>query len=108
MNTFVKHDIEMSAPRKTFNTNLRLPAQPLFNIFEKSTAYVDRTDRGKPAETRQVRPGRDDLGKVANEEYVYLHEERSRHKIDPKYTGSIVDMALWCGFGETGAWSHTS
>ena len=36
MNTFVK----LSAAMKAFNTNLRLPAQPLFDIFEKSTAYV--------------------------------------------------------------------
>jgi len=77
----------MSAAMKAFNTNLRLPAQPLFDIFEKSTAYVDRTDRDKPAETRQVGPGRDELGKVANAEYVYLREGRSRHKLDPKYTG---------------------
>jgi len=48
---------------KTVNTNLRLPAQPLFDIFEKITAYVDRTGRDKPAVTRQVRPGRDELGK---------------------------------------------
>ena len=87
MNTFVKQDINMSAAMKTFNTNLRLPAQPLFDIFEKSTAYVDRTDHDKPAETRQVRPERDELGKVANAEYVYLREGRSRHKLDPKYTG---------------------
>ena len=87
MNTFVKQDIKMSAAMKAFNTNLRLPAQPLFDIFEKSTAYVDRTDRDKPAETRQVRPGRDELGKVANAEYVYHCEGRSRHKLDPKYTG---------------------
>ena len=79
----------MSAAMKAFNTNLRLPAQTLFDIFEKSTAYVDRADRDKPAETRQVRPGRDELGKVANAEYVYLHEGRSRHKLDPKYTGSF-------------------
>jgi len=52
------------------NTNLRLPAQPLFDIFEKRTAYENRTDRDKPAETRQVRLGRDELGKVANAEYV--------------------------------------
>jgi len=58
MNTFVKQDIKMSAAMKAVNTNLRLPAQPLFDIFEKGTAYVDRTDRDKPAETRQVRPGR--------------------------------------------------
>ena len=77
----------MSAAMKAFNTNLRLPAQPLFDIFEKSTAYIDRTDRGKPAETQQVRPGRDELGKVANAEYVYLREGRSRHKLDPKCTG---------------------
>jgi len=66
MNTFVKQDIKMSAAMKAFNTNLCLPAQPLFDIFEKSTAYVGRTDRDKLAETRQVRPGRDELGKVAN------------------------------------------
>jgi len=41
----------MSAAMKAFNTNLRLPTQLLFYIFEKSTAYVDRTDRDKPAET---------------------------------------------------------
>jgi len=101
----------MSAAMKAFNTNLHLPAQPLFYSFKKSTAYVDRTNRDKPAETRQVRPGRDELGKVANAEYVYIREGRSRHKLDPKYTGplrSIIHMALWCGFGETGAWSHTS
>jgi len=63
MNTFVKHDIEMSAAMKAFNTNLRLPTQLLFDNFEKGTAYVDRTDRDKPAETRQIRPGRDELGK---------------------------------------------
>jgi len=40
MNTFVKQDIKMSTAMKAFNTNLRLPAQPLFNIFEKSTAYI--------------------------------------------------------------------
>jgi len=72
---------------KTVNTNLRLPAQPLFDIFEKSTAYLDRTDRDKPAETRQVRPGRDELGKVTNAESVYLREGKSRQKLDPKYTG---------------------
>ena len=55
---------------KAFNTNLRLPAQPLFDIFEKSTAYVDLTDHDKPEETRQVRPGRDELGKVGNAKYV--------------------------------------
>jgi len=87
MNTFVKQDIKMSAAMKVFNTNLRLPTQPLFNIFEKSNAYVDRTDRDKPAETRQVRPGRDELDKVENAEYVYLREGRSHHKLDPKYTG---------------------
>jgi len=87
MNTFVKQDIKMSAAMKAFNTNLRLPAQPLFDIFEKSTAFVDRTDRDKPAETRRVRPGRDELGKVVSAEYVYLREGRSRHKLDPKYTG---------------------
>jgi len=87
MNTFVKQDVKMSAAMKAFNTNLRLPAQPFFYIFEKSTAYVHRTDRDKPAEKRQVRPGRDELGKVANSEYVYLREGRSRHKLDPKYTG---------------------
>jgi len=57
MNTFVKQDIKMSTAIKAFNTNLRLAAQPLFDIFEKSTAYADGTDRDKPAETRQVRPG---------------------------------------------------
>jgi len=62
MNTFVKQDIMMSAAMKAFITNLPLPVQPLFDIFEKSTAYIDRTDRDKPAETRQVRPGRDELG----------------------------------------------
>ena len=87
MNTFVKQDIKMSAAMKAFNTNLRLPAKQLFNIFEKITTYVDRTDRDKLAETRQVRPGRDELGKVSNEEYVYLREGRPRHKLDPKYTG---------------------
>jgi len=51
MNTFVKQDIKMSAAMKAFNINLRLPAQPLFDIFEKSTAYVDRTERDKPAKT---------------------------------------------------------
>ena len=70
MNTFVKQDIKVSAAMKAFNTNFRLPAQPLFDIFEKRTAYVDRTNRDKPAETRQVRPGRDELGKVENAEYV--------------------------------------
>jgi len=40
INTFVKQDIKMSAAMKAFNTNLRLPAQPLFDIFEKSTAYM--------------------------------------------------------------------
>jgi len=34
MNTFVKPDIKMSAAMKAFNTNLRLPTQPLFDIFE--------------------------------------------------------------------------
>ena len=77
----------MSAAMKAFNTNLRLTAQTLFDIFEKSTAYADPTDRDKPAETRQVRPGSDELGKVANAEYVYLREGRSRHKLDPNYTG---------------------
>jgi len=38
MNTFVKQDIKMSAALKAFDTNLRLPAQPLFDIFEKSTS----------------------------------------------------------------------
>jgi len=33
MNTFVKQDIKMSAAMKALNTNLRLPAQPLFDIF---------------------------------------------------------------------------
>ena len=101
----------MSAAMKAFNTNLRLPAQPLFDIFEKSTASVDRTDSDKPAETRLVRPGRDEFGKVANAEYVYLHEGRSRHNLALSTldrSRSIVDMAMWCGFGETGAWSHTS
>ena len=65
MNTFVKQDIKMSAAMKAFNTDLRLPAQPLFDIFEKSTAYVERTDMDKPSETREVRPRRDELGKVA-------------------------------------------
>jgi len=55
----------MSAAMKAFNTNLRLPAQPVFDIFEKVTAFVDLTNRDKPAETPQVRPGRDELGKVA-------------------------------------------
>jgi len=87
MNAFVKQDIKMSAAMKAFKTNFHLPAQPLFDIFEKSTAYVDRTDRDKPAETRQVRPGRDELCKVENAEYVYLREGRSSHKLDPKYTG---------------------
>jgi len=87
MNMFVKQDIKMSAAMKAFNTNLRLPAQPFFSIFEKSTAYVDRTDRDKPAETQQVRPGRDEVGKVANAECVYLREGRSRCKLDHKYTG---------------------
>ena len=87
MNTFVKQDIKMSAAMKAFDTNLRLPVQPLFDIFAKSTAYVDRTDREKPAETRQVRQGRDELDKVGNTKYVYLREGRSRHKLDPKYTG---------------------
>jgi len=59
---------------KTVNTSLRLPAQPLFDIFEKGTADVDRTDRDKPAETRQVRPGRDELGKVTYADHVYLRE----------------------------------
>jgi len=77
----------MSAAMKAFNTNFRLPAQPLYDIFEKTTVYVDRTDRDKSAETPQVRPGRDELGEVANEEYVYLREGRPRHKLDPKYTG---------------------
>ena len=45
MNTFVKQDIKMSAAMKAFNTKLRLPAQPLFDIFEIRTAFVDRTDR---------------------------------------------------------------
>ena len=44
MNMFVKQDIKMSAAMKAFNTNLRLPAQPLFDIFEKSTTCVDRTN----------------------------------------------------------------
>jgi len=44
----------MPAAMKAFNTNLHLPAQPLFDIFEKGTAFVDLTDRNKPAETRQV------------------------------------------------------
>jgi len=87
MNTFIKQDIKMSAAMNAFNTNLRLPAQPLFDIFEKGTAFVDRTDREKPAETRQVRPGRDELGKVGNTKYVYLRERRLRHKLDPKYSG---------------------
>jgi len=72
---------------KIVNTNLRLPAQPLFDIFEKDTAVVDRTDRDKPAETRQVRPGRDELGKVTYADHVYLREGKSRQKLDPKYTG---------------------
>ena len=72
---------------KIVNTNLRLPAQPLFDIFEKGTAYVDRTDRDKPAVTRQVRPGRDELGKVTYADHVYLREGKSRQKLDPKYTG---------------------
>jgi len=59
INTFVKQGIKMSAAMKAFNTNLLLPAQPLFDIFEKSTSYVERIDRDKPAETRHVRPGRD-------------------------------------------------
>jgi len=71
MNTFVKQDIKMSAAMKAFNTNLRLPAQPLFDIFEKSTACVDRTDRNKLAETRQVRPGRDELGKST---FIFVKE----------------------------------
>jgi len=54
MNTFVKQNIKMSAAMKAFNTNLRLPAQPLFDMFQKRTAYVDRTGRDKPAQTRQV------------------------------------------------------
>ena len=87
MNTFVKQDIKMSTAIKAFNTNLRLAAQPLFDIFEKSTAYADGTDRDKPAEKRQVRLGRDELGKVKNAEYVCLREGRSRHKLDPMYTG---------------------
>jgi len=75
MNMFVKQDIKMSAAMKAFNTNLRLPAQLLFDIFEKSTAYVDRTDRDKPAETRQVRPGRDELCKVTNaESFIFVKE----------------------------------
>jgi len=53
----------------------------------QSTAYVDRTNHDKLAETRQVRPGRNELDKVSNAEYVYLREGRSRHKFDPKYTG---------------------
>jgi len=36
MNTFVKQDIKMSADMKAFNTNLRLPAQPLFDILKKA------------------------------------------------------------------------
>jgi len=34
MNMFVKQIIKMSAAMKAFNTNLRLPTQPLFAIFE--------------------------------------------------------------------------
>jgi len=40
MNTFVKQDIKMSAAMMAFNTNLRLPTQPLSDNFEKSTAYM--------------------------------------------------------------------
>jgi len=56
-NTFPKQDIQMSAAMNTFNSNLRLPAQPLFDIIEKNIAYLvepiatsrqkrDRYDRG--------------------------------------------------------------
>jgi len=72
---------------KAFNTNLRLPTQPIFDIFEIGTDYVDRTGRDKPAKTRRVRPGRDELGKMANAEYVYLRKGRSHHTLDPKFTG---------------------
>jgi len=87
MNTYVKPDIKLSAAMKAFNTNLRLPAQTLFDIFEKNATRVDRPGRGEPAETRPVRSRRDELGKVANAKYVYLREGRSRHKLDPKLTG---------------------
>ena len=57
MNTFVKQDIKMSAAMKACNTNLHLPAQLLFDIFEKAVhMYIE------PIATSWQKRDRYDLG----------------------------------------------
>jgi len=68
MNRLHQHNQTMQEPKKWLaivhcKTNLQLPAQTLFDTFKKGTTHAERTDRDKQAETRQVQPGRDELGK---------------------------------------------
>jgi len=74
MNMFVKH-ITMSAAMKPFNTNLRLPAQPLFDIFVKGTACICRSNRSRQAGKNAT--GTTGEGRV-RQRGVYLREGKSR------------------------------